>query len=432
MPYGSYLTSFLRIYINTDQDLGQLDSDKLGDHEKGMFVHEYTHFLQNITSSFGQMHIWSTYDRLRQFIANIQKNGENELKLPLNGAIADEQRNLLIVRKTMQGDDRLNQLMDDSNTIVLGHQFVKDDLYSKIYPDRPTLNHLELDLKDKKGIPMKYIFGETAVSETMAYLMELKHYKGVPASEYPYRVCQHLGQYMGTNLLENDELLFALCDVSLLSGFPGTTFFGILEDLIRNNTVPESAEAMFDYGVNYMYAKGVQVFEQYEENMTAATYVLSQLLPHPDMQPTVEWIKYLLRVGFKVRKETPYLMINLYREPKLFQGYWNKIIIQFGNPSLHNNTPKRYFKAPYDLAEIEEKIDPIHLLAVQEVLLTLIQKNKTACSLYKYCEQNTNGLKVDERCLNSPWERSRDEKTCGFGALWSLYGLKDKMIEIRE
>jgi hypothetical protein len=429
VAYGSYLTSFLRIYIDTDQDLGKLDSNKLGVHEKGIFAHEYTHFLQNITSSFGQMHVWSTYDRLRQNIAHIIKNGERELKLPLSGAIAEEQRNLLIIRKRMQGDDRVNQFMDDSTTKVLGHHFVKDDLYGQLYPDRPDLTHLELDLKDKKGFPMKYIFGETAVSETMAYLMELKHYKGPAAPEYPYRSCQHLGEYMGTKLLENDELLFALCDVSLLSGFPGRTFFLILEDLILNKVEPKSAEEMFDYGINYMYMNSWQVFEEYEKNMQGAVYVLKQLLPLPDMEPTVEWVNYLLQVGFKIRTETPHLIINLFREPILFQGYWNNIMLQFGNPSLHSKSPNRYFKAPYDLAGIENNIEPIHLLAVQEVLLTLIQKKKTNCSLYKYCEKNTNGLKVDDRCTNAPWERSQDEMTCAYGALWALYGLKDKVVE---
>lgn len=430
MEYGSYLTSFLRIYINTDQDLGQLNADNLGDHEKGIFAHEYTHFLQNITSSFGQMHVWATYDLLRQYVAHIQKNGEEDLKLPLSGAIADNQRRLILVRRKMQGDDSIKQLMEESCTKVIGHQFVKDEIFTQIYPDRNILKHLELDLRDNKGIKMKYLFGETAVSETMAYLMELKHYKGPKAPEYPYRACQHLGEYMGTKLLLNDELLFALCDVSLLSGFPGTMFFSIMEDLIQKNEKPNSAEAMFDYGVRYMYGNGIQVFEQYEKNMRGAVHMMSQLLPHPKMKPTVEWISYLLQYGYKTRTETPHLMINLYKEPKLFHGYWENIMMQFGNPSLHNNSNTRYFKAPFDLLEIKDIIDPIYLIAVQEVMSRLIQKNNKQCRLYKYCANSENGLKVDDRCKNTPWERAKDEEKCAFGALWFLYGLKDKTVVI--
>lgn len=428
MVYGSYLTSFFRIYIKTKQDLGQLDSKALGEYERGMFAHEYTHFLQNITSAFGQLHGWSTYDRLRQYIAHIHKNPEKDLHLPLSGPMADEQRKLLAVRKDMEGGGRVRPYMDDASTRVVGHQLIKDDLYAEIYPDRPDLYHLHLDLKDKNDIPMKYIFGETAVSETMAYLMELKYYKGPPPPEYPYRACQHLGQYMGTALLENDEFLFALCDVSLLSGFPGTTFFNILKEMADTKFEPKTAEEVFDYGINYMYKTGWQVFEQYEKSMEGAMHVIKQLLPHPDMEPTVEWISYLIRMGFRIRSETPHLMINLYREPKLFEGYWNNIMLQFGNPSLHNDTTKRYFKTPYDLSSIEDKIDPANLIAVQEVRDTLILRNKKECGLYKYCEQSTNGLKVDERCLNAPWERAKDAQACAYGALWKLYGLADKNV----
>jgi hypothetical protein len=427
MAYGTYLTSFLRIYIETDKSLKQLDT--VDPHEAGMFTHEYTHFLQNITSSFGQMHVWGTYDRLRQYIAGIQKNGEEELKVPLTGAIADEQRGLLIIRANMKGDERVIQFMEDSTTKVVGHRFVKDEEHAKVYPDRSDLNHLELSVKDAKGWPGKYLFGETAVSETMAYLMERKYYQGgSPAPEYPYRAGQHLAEYMGAKWVENEELLFALCDVSLLSGYPGTIFFRIIEDLQAKKIEPKSAEELFDYGIQFMYGSGIQVFEQYENNMNGALHVLGQLLPHPDMEPTIEWGRYLLLMGFRIRKETPHLMINLYREPALFKGYWNKIMLQFGNPSLHNKTTERLFKAPYDRREIEDLIDPIHLLAVHEVLMTLVQKDKKVCGLYKYCEESTNGPKVDDRCKNAPWLRAKDEKTCAYGALWSLYGLSAKTV----
>jgi hypothetical protein len=427
MSYGKYLTSFFRIYIDTDIDLGHLKSDKLGDKEKGVFVHEYTHFLQNITSVFGLVHIWNTYDRLRQYIANIAKSEEMDLQLPLTGEIADQQRNLLIIRKMMEGDTRVPNHMNDKETKITGHTYIKDEIYSQIYPDRPELLHLELELQDNIGVKIKYIFGEIAISETMAYLMEQKYYAGDPAPEYPYRVCQHLSEYLGTDLLDNNEILFALSDVSLLSAFPGKTFFQILKEMVDSGYVPKTAEQVFDYGISFLYRNGWQVFEEYEKNMDGAKYVITKLLPHQDMEETIEWIIYLLRAGFKIRKETPYVMIKLYREPKLFDGYWNNIMLQFGNPSLHNNSPIRYFKAPDDLSSIEDKIEPIHLLAVQEIRDTLIRE-KNKCELYSYCEKSKNGLKVDDRCLTSPWERAKDIRTCSYGALWKLYGLDNKNV----
>ncbi len=427
MAFGNYLTSFLRIFINTDKDLGNLKSKTLTDYEQGVFVHEYTHFLQNITSSFGQLHVWNTYDRLRQYIADIQKSKKTELKLPLGGSIAEEQHNLWRIRKMMEGNGRVAHGIDDTSTRIVKHSFVKDEVYAAMHPGKGDLYHLKLDLVDKYNDETQYIFGEIAVSEMMAYLMELKYYKGPVPPVYPYMACLKLGEYMGTALLTNDEFLFALCDVSLLSGYPGVMFYRILNDIIQQGIQLKSAEDMFDHGINYMYAQGWQVYEDYEKNMNGAIHVIAQLLPHTNMEPTIEWVAYLLRVGLKVRKETPYLMINLYREPELFDGYWNAIMLQFGNPSLHNNVNQRWFKAPYDIVAIENQIEPLYLLAIQEIRSTLIEGNYS-CGLYSYCDTRKDGTIVDDRCKYEPWERANDEQKCAYGALWFLYGLSEKNV----
>jgi hypothetical protein len=91
-------------------------------------------------------------------------------------------------------------------------------------------------------------------------------------------------------------------------------------------------------------------------------------------------------------------------------------MIQFGNPSLHNNAHRRWFKAPYDLAAIEQKIEPLYLLAIQEIRDTLID-GQYSCRLYSYCDERKDGSIVDDRCKYEPWQRAKDEKKCAYGAL---------------
>jgi len=426
MELGKYLTSFLRIYINTNLELDNMKGSNLTNYEKRIFVHEYTHFLQNITGAFGHLHAWNIYDRLRQHILEIQKSKSKQIDLPLDGKVADEQQAYLRIRRKMEGSYKVKNGMDDENTRIVKLALKKDADYVLLYPEHKPLHYLVLELQDKQGASMEYIFGEAAVSEAMALLMETKYFDTDPAANYPYHVCRILGKYMRTNLFENDEFLFALCDVSLLSSSPGVSFYRILLDLHQRNFKPASAEELFDYGLNFMNTDW-RIFEDYKKSMEGICHVIQTLMDNAVFKETVDWVTYLFKTGYQCRIANRYFMLELYREPIVFEGLWNNVIAQFGNPELHNNKPIRAFIAPLALKKIEEKIEPILLIALHEVHETLF-KRKTECGLVEFCKHATNGLIVDKRCLTMPWKRATDEKLCAYGALWAGFGINDRNV----
>lgn len=427
MELGTYLTSFLRIYINTNLELDSMRKDNLTDYEKRVFVHEYTHFLQNIGGTFGHLHAWHTYDRLRQYIADLHAQGVKEIAIPLTGAVADEQERLLRMRKRMQGSYKVRDGMDDGSTKITNIRLKKDEDMEIQFPGSALVHHLVLELKDGEGEAMEYIFGEAVVSEAMALLMESKYFETDPATNFPYHACRLLAVHLETNLMDSDEILFALCDVALMASYPGMMFYRILLDMHQKEFKPQSGEEVINYGIKFMEEAGWDVYGDFEKSMNGACHVIKTLFQHPIFTDTVEWICYLFRLGFQCRVETPYFMIQLFREPTAFEGFWNNVMAQWGNPELHNNTPKRAFAAPLALKNKETTIEPIMLLALKEVQETLLN-GKTHCDLHQFCRHNTNGLIVDERCNEAPWLRSSDEPTCAYGALWAALGLRGKKV----
>lgn len=423
MQLGTYLTSFLRVYINTNLPLDNIKAGSLTDYEKRVFIHEYTHFLQNITSGFGLLHAWNTYDRIRQHVADIQKQAAGYTQIPLTGAIAEEQEILLRIRKRMEGNYRIKEGVNDSTAKITKVRFEVDKDIIKLYPDRPPVYHLMLSLEDNEQRTAEYAFGEAAVSETMALLMESKYFETDPAPIFPYHVCKLLAHNIGTKLTDNDEILFAICDVSLMSGYPGIMFYKILLDMHQKDFLPACAEEAFDYGMKFMYNNGWRVWEDYYTQMQGTMQVFSSLLNHSNFAPTREWVLYLLERGYHFRLNDPHFMIKLFREPTPFEGFWNTIIAQFGTPELHNNSHVRSFSAPLDLKHSEDKIEAFILLALNEVQETLF-KGKTECGLFDFCKKSGNGLKVDERCLTMPWKRAEDDPTCAYGGLCIALQLK--------
>jgi hypothetical protein len=396
--------------------------------DQAVFVHEYTHYLQNISGGFGHAHIWSTYDQLRQLVYDEQQNNSNELRIPIRNEVATRQGLFMRTLKTVSGNKFVPVGIDDKTSIIHTVRLIKDESYQKLNVDS-DVRFVSLVLRDEEKNEAEYLFGDTAVSETMAFLMETKFFGQTEINNFPYRSCQKLGEWMGTPLLENDEWLFALCDVAILSSYPGRMFYQILLDMYQKGFVPGTAEHIYDYGLRLMYNNGWKIWEDFENNMNGAMIVLNELIQHPIFKETVEWFKYILASGYQSRINNQYFMLHLYREPDPYSGIWQNVMAQFGTPQLHNLLGERFFNAPLELKNIETKIEPLFLLSLQQVNNTLMFGH-THCDLYKCCEKAPN-IQEDDRCKNEPWERSKDEQKCAYGSLWALYGFSGKNVIVK-
>lgn len=424
---GSYLQSYFLIGINTNLSLEKFEN--LYDYERRIFIHEYTHFLQNIMGGFGHTHIWKTFDGSRQLISYEQKNGEKELVIPVENEVMIKEKSLSQVMNTTLGSYHVKKGMDDNLTKVVSVNAFKDSCLAKLQPQSNEL-FLNLHLEDANKITMDYVFGEYAVSETMAFLMESKFYETDPAPNFPYKVCEHIGKYLETNILDNKEFMFALCDVATLFAYPGNAFYKILLNMHRRDFVPTSSKEIIDYGIDFMYNQGWDVWKDFRKSLEGALISAKELFKYPLFKETVEWFQYILEAGYQTRYDNPYIMLDLYGEKDAFTGTWLSILKHFGAPQILNAKDERFLWPPAALMQKKESIEPFLFLALHEVYNTLV-KQSAHCNLYNVCMKSTNGLKVDSRCENAPWERGKDELTCAFGGLWTAYLLNDKKVELR-
>lgn len=423
--FGEYVPCYLLIVLATKDPITNI---KTLDHEsQRTFVHEYTHFLQNISTTFGLSNIWNTYDRSRQLISNLQKSNEDVMAFPLKGSAVDNQLRFFKIRRALEGSYHLKEIQDKSAKVIKVECY-RDTDYDAEYPDT-GLEFVKLTLQDKGGNNEVFLFGESAVSETMAWLMESKYFSEKELYQYPYQACRHLGEYLGSPITKNDEWLFALCDTCLLSDYPGYMFYLILKDMKKRNWTPVDAKDIYKYGIDFIQQKGWDVWGNLTQNFKGSIIVLKELYDHPLFHPTLTWFTETLNKAYGLRFDNVSFMLDLYREKQVFEGYWNEIFQLLGTPQLHNGDAKRYFIPTPEFRAKEASIDPIFLLALRQIQnLILVGKSKRSCALKEFCDQNTNGLKTDERCEETPWERAKDKQTCAYGALWAVYGFKGKVV----
>lgn len=78
---GTYAPSFFKLGVNTGKDLNHLD--QLDIKSFSIFIHEYIHFLQDITTSFGLVNINIIVDKMKYFNNDILGKNVHEFRVPL-------------------------------------------------------------------------------------------------------------------------------------------------------------------------------------------------------------------------------------------------------------------------------------------------------------------------------------------------------------
>lgn len=423
--FGTYVPSYLLITLHTEKaldDIALLDKE-----DQRTFFHEYTHFLQNISGGFGHSHIWNTYDRLRQVVSDIQHASEKELWIPVNNAVTEEQKSLLRIMTAISGSYKVSGALNDDTSLVSGVDEYRDPDYESRYPNTTT-TFIQLNLTDGSGRSRPYRFGESAVSETMAYLMEKKMFGEKKLGNFPYEACQRLCDHIGTSLHHNEEYLFALCDVAMLSSFPGRMFYMIVKEIHESHFQPENSEELFEKGLHIMYSHNWNIWEDFETAMKGVSHVMGTLFYHEEFGATLEWMRYILHRGFEYRQTNRFFMVELYREPSPYIGKWVEINQEFGTPQLYNDKYKRYFRAPEPLKSNELQIEPLWLLSLQQVHDSLVHR-KVKCGLYDVCDNLEAGSIVDYDCAHQPWERAKRNPLCVYAAIWTVFRLTEKNID---
>ncbi len=418
--FGAYAPGYLLMHIRIPEVVTNIRD--LEPVNKALFFHEYTHFLQNLTGGFGHSQIWNTYDRFRQFIAAQQKNGLPTITIPLDFEVRQQEVRFLKIMKAIQGGDEISEGLDDATTFVQDPKLVKNPEFDQQYPGF-TQHFVRLLLRDAQGKEGEFDFGETAVSETMAYLLESKFYGDSLHSRIPYESAKMLAAHSYSPMAGNNEWLFALCDVALLSAYPGRMFYQILIEMSKLEFIPEMAADIYDFGIKVIYDMGFDIWSDFERAKNGAIHVIGEIYKHDHYAPTCEWFIYLLETGYDIRINNPTFMLQLYQEPDPFDGYWITVVGRMGKPPINNISEQRSFDPPAAFQKNKDKIDPIFLLAVRELHNSLMFGRREGCGLYKTC------IDVhDDRCKAVPWERSGDAQQCPYASLWTLYGFNKKQV----
>lgn len=418
---GSYYPTFLEMYLNTDKvfDLNDLNYEELS-----TFFHEWIHFLQDLTTSFGCYNAYVFFEHLLSMGHKVMDMGVGEIVPPVQ---IDNSKNVYtnyylnkIGWGTCPSYIDFDCIIDCENIEVeIPQQYRSQDSPMKFPHCLVTTSNKEV-----------FEFGALQVMESMAHLCQdfLFHLPENYHNAHPYLVATKVANYYSPAFAENPLNLIALCDVSLMCSVPGVQFVSYLERLRRREiALPKRPEEIYDF-----YLQNFNYLKSFTEIKNKARHHFKGILRDPNAFVHYhKWIDNAYNLAYKLRYENPYFLLNMLRKGDLYQNEDFKMLYKsFGTPLIQNNKGE-YAKVPLDS---ESKGWDVEFMQPIKHLQNILDGGQKSCLLKEWCKKSEVELlkmgasaeticRVDERCDKNPSLRSLDKVRCPFGFVWYATGL---------
>lgn len=408
--FGEYIPGFFKISINKELHDG-IDWTEFSEQEKATFVHEYVHFLQDISTTRGISN-FNYLAKLLQLYFFKANEYTDRITLPID----IEKSN---VENAYKQSELISFYSGYDNHIKIHHI---DDI--KREPDE-LINDINLDFDDVlyainiyyNNKPAPHLFGTHCIAESMAYLIERNSFNATERiNEFPYNICELICQQVYPQILKNKNILVAICELSLMHYHSGDMFWNLLNHIKNNNLE-------FEY---------IDDFELYIKNKTN---FLIDIMDKNKLESS-DSINFLYNPRMPGMEEVNTVILdyitkgNIVRNNNLF---FISRIIESTNPEQYFLNLLNKFTIPI-LCDSNNQIfseKDLFMMIVPLALLNFFSPTtSTECILHKYCLEQNNPL-IDTTCLKEPWRQCSKDILCPFATYWHFYSLSDKAVIIK-
>lgn len=426
-----YRPAFFQIKIDLSVELGNLND--VTDSTFSLYLHEYIHFIQDISTIYGLINISTINYYIQDCAARIHQQAEKEFKVPLQ--LYERPGDFGYLNHSLQPIYIGSSINPKRKKI----DFISYKIEKQLFSKGKYIDTVNLRLKDKidhKIFEVK--LGGNLITEGMAYLSERYVYyeilqeQGVeiPADEYPYCVAEKIAEDIYPELAQYKILIIAVCDCSLMTYHPGLSFIRALEFLKQENFIENNQEEKEIISLLYqkvsLHLKGKHfdfdvIVEQVRNSIKKSFKV-------EHFEGNNQWIDILFDRIKQIRGNRPefvtdFLQLGNLKSNELF-GYFFRL---FGSPLVLNGENIATIALPEKFNP--ENFHPYLFWAINQILKIFTNQKATPCELKNFCQKskeiNDPKIIVDERCDRAPWEKYDDVSLCPVGTMWKHWGLSE-------
>ena len=402
---GFYRPHFFSLFVNGEfnEDLSEISKTDLG-----TFVHEYIHYLQNLTTIFGLRNSMFYFTYLYEVKKHIVEH--DEIEIPIKVDFSETIKN---------GQIRFN--LCNGSTKIFSPEYDNVKIYTSTEKENDiTVDIIVLELYHKGEKIDELIIGNNYVKESMARLYQQLFDDEVDHPTFPYKSAEILCEVLNPDLLKDKKKLIAVCLLSLNSQNSGYTLYDLL---IRTRSDKElnAIDLYKKYLIEFSVLNG-------NEKITIKDFLLQSLdkfeevLSSSIVAEIIHFSLLIENIKQSAEKNILPLIDILFADLDSIEKL-KGVIDFYGIP--HIRTISGYIFFPLNQEKNEPAMEYIELIGQQIVFERIFELgvDKKMCSLYPQCEYSVDDI-IDENCFDKQWERT---KSCPFKIISDSWKLKEKI-----
>jgi len=415
---GFYEPGFIHLRVNALDNLNRLMDKSEPAEWVPTFLHEYVHFLQDITSTHGLLNFIHAVEHLKNANKQVTENASTGFSIPLKISNVYNWETNRKLKEVYRGCDRPVKsigYLDYRETV----ERIPASGGSTITVPKYHVNYYDNGAQTK----MTCHFGAIHIKEYMAHALQ-KQFDPVTAhADIPYRLAELIVNKETPQLAGNAPFIIALCDASLMDFHPARLFFHTLERIKSiPDWTPTDADSIYALAFKDLRLSGTgrtETFESlYDETAKSAAQAFRDSLKADIFKSNVLWFENLIREARNLRLNRRGFFSKLVSSPGNFSRMFTQIVNTLGVPFTTNAESRGYFVPPEKLKS----------LVIQPYLPKVFQAiSKTyggcrECSLHPFCGENI----TNDDCKNKPWARVDLPELCPYAQLWKTWGLSGR------
>ncbi|ENV4243474.1 hypothetical protein ACFJ96_004278 [Salmonella enterica] len=444
---GSYKMDGFHLTINTDNSMEALTPE-----ENQTLVHEYTHFLQSISTVYGWYRISNLAIITQHLVYGIYNKDNGFVRqFPFfspsgkDGALIESAMSLNTMLEGSNGEEGDIKKINQSSGFYVVHD-VKAECFSK-HPDfDEDIMELPAGATLSKNIRVTYLFdptgqrkdnpnkidvmlGAVCIYEFMAYAIE-KHVseKNVILPQVPYFVVKDVAAFI-LEMEVDDNIIACLCEFALQSRSPGETFYNLLIGLKKqgfdyNVLTPDHMRKIFnacyimetdDGPISY---SPIELLHKYaDETLEEYKTLFSRLEDYKSITDLLSHINDAVNV---YRNGDLYMISKLlFKTPKEAISEIIEIMKTVGIPPIFNNSG--YIGHSIS----DHSYDRYYLfLPMLNEFVNFTLKGNFRCELLETCKKNSPEV-INDKCHSNVYLKGKDDLLCGVGQIIKMWKLND-------
>lgn len=456
---NSYYPSFLCMEVDTPDYLDALAHIPLDERTEAAFLHEYIHYLQDLTTITGHARIETIVDQVKWAADKCSEHRKLTIPLDASSTYAFNMNPNYSSLKLCKGDFKVKNTQGYNITPNI-HRIISFQLEkSSIHLPCGTKAHGDADavllFQDESGHQYRYKIGELAISESMAYLIENMVYKDVlqKGGDCPYEVVEKTSEWK-LNQSVDKLILIALCDVCLMYSLPGKVLYHLLEFLSTySDKITPALIYIYGLGPNIssLFKRTISWTNELEKVSYESRRQFHDYFTHPQWEHIMNAVSISYYAAIKMRLDNPTFFLDIACGGQLSRNdAFRKVLSMVGCLSVKTSRDLIYNIVPFNCAE--QYIDADWFLSLHQLYNTLFTKDaiktdsngckciEKNCELKEWCHNSfikKNEPDITQNSLNckyAPWLNvsPNDVKQCSFGRLWTAYGFSRVKLKLKK